>query len=181
MTVIATAWSPEAIVALVVGLASAVGAVLTWWLNGVRAERTRLQKLYADAFAAVVSYQEFPYVIQRRCAPFPGHEEIGNDERLRISGALSEVQKSLNTYRAQIRTEASTVSERYEALVTATRKVAGGYMHDAWQAPPLDNDPGMNVAHVDYSTLEEPQQQYLDAVQADLRFFRVALPFVRHW
>ena len=181
MTVIASAWSPEAIVALIVGLASAVGAVLTWWLNGVRAERTRLQKLYAAAFAAVVSYQEFPYVIRRRRAPLPGHEEIGNDERLRISGALSAVQEALNNYRAQIRTEASTVSERYDALVTETRRVAGGYMHDAWRDPPLDNDAGMNVAHVDYSALEEPQQQYLDATQTDLRFFRVAFPFVRHW
>jgi len=181
MTVIAAAWSPEAIVALIVGLTSAVGAVLTWWLNGVRAERTRLQKLYADAFAAVVSYQEFPYVIRRRRAPLAGHEEIGNDERLRISDALSAVQEALNNYHAQIRTEAPTVSQRYEALVTATRRVAGRYMHDAWQTPPLDNDAGMNVAHIDYHALEEPQQGYLDAAQADLRFFRVALPFVRHW
>lgn len=91
------------------------------------------------------------------------------------------MQEALNNYRAQIRMEASTVSEWYEALVTATRRAAGGYMRDAWQDPPLDDDSGMNVAHVDYSGLQEPQQQYLDAAQADLRFFRVAFPFVRHW
>jgi len=27
-------------------------------------------------------------------------------------------------------------------------------MHDAWEAPPLDNDEGMNIPDIDYSELD---------------------------
>jgi signal transduction histidine kinase len=88
-------------VAAVVSIGTAMAGVVTWFVNGVRAERARLQKLYADAYSAVVSYQEFPYVIRRRRAPTAGHEEIGGEERLRISDALHTVQQALNNYLAR--------------------------------------------------------------------------------
>ena len=52
-------------------------------------------------------------------------------------------------------------------------------MHEAWKAPPLDNDAGMNIAGIDYSGLDGPQREFLDAVGADMRWWRVALPYLR--
>jgi hypothetical protein len=151
-----------------------VAGVAAWWANGIRAERTRLQKLYADAFSAVVSYQEFPYVIRRRRAPLPGQEEIPNEERLRVSQALQAVQEALANYRAQISTESSAISAKYDALVSRTRTVAGKAMHEAWEVPPLDNDAGMNIGHIDYSKLAEPEREYLAAVKKDVTFTMIA-------
>jgi hypothetical protein len=148
--------------------------LVTWWANGVRSERTRLQTLYADAYAAVVSYQEFPYTIRRRRAPLPGHEEIGNNERVRIAEALQAVQEKLGNYTAQIRTESSEVSAKYDALVHETRVIAGSYMREAWKASPLDNDPGMNITDINYDKLKQPEAEYLDAMKSSLKFLRVA-------
>jgi hypothetical protein len=166
------------IIPVIVGAATAVAGVLTWFINGVRTERTRLQKLYADAYSAVVSYQEFPFLIKRRRAPTPDSYQIGGEERLRISGALHAVQEALNNYGAQISMESNAVSAKYSALVKRTREVAGGYMHDAWKDDPLDNDPGMNM-HLDYSSLEQSQDEYLSAVKHDMSFWPVALPRLR--
>ena len=168
------------VAAAVVSIGTAIAGVVTWFVNGVRGERTRLQKLYADAYSAVISYQEFPYVIRRRRAPTPGHEEIGGEERLRISDALHTVQQALNNYLAQISTESTAVSTKYAALVHETRRTAGTYMHEAWDAPPLDNDPGMNIAGIDYSHLTRPQDEYLDATRKDMTFWRVAIPKLRN-
>jgi hypothetical protein len=172
----ASAWT---IVPVVAGAVTAAFGVLTWFVNGVRTERTRLQKLYADAYSAVFSYQEFPYVIRRRRAPGPGQEQLGNEERLRISTALHAVQESLNNYLAQISTESRPVYERYAKFVADTRRVAGTYMHEAWNAPPLDNDTGMNISGIDYSALAEPQREYLEAVKSDMTFWRIAIPYLR--
>jgi hypothetical protein len=169
MTVVATSWLE---VALPLGIPGLFG-VIAWWANGARSERTRLQKLYADAFSAVVSYQEFPYVIRRRRAPLAGQDGIANEERLRISEALQAVQEALNNYRAQISTESAAISVQYEALVGKTRQIAGKEMHEAWEAPPLDNDAGMNIAHIDYTQLAEPEKHYLDAVKTDVTFGRI--------
>ncbi len=165
------------VIPLIVLAVTTGGGVVTWWANGVRSERARLQALYADAYAAVVSYQEFTFMIRRRRAPLRGHEEIANDERIRIAEALQAVQENLSNYIAQISTESTKVSTKYDALVHKTRLIAGSYMREAWNAPPLDNDAGMNISDINYHELERPQAAYLDAMKDDLRFWRVA--FVR--
>ena len=166
--------SLAAAVPLIVLAVTSAGGVVTWWANGVRSERARLQALYADAYAAVVSYQEFPFMIRRRRAPLPGNEGIANDERIRIADALQAVQQQLSNYTAQIRTESTEVSTRYEDLVHKTRLIAGSYMRGAWKAPPLDHDAGMNISDINYDELEQPQAEYLEAIRDNLRFWRVA-------
>ena len=163
------------VVTVVVAAFTALTGVLTWFVNGVRTERTRLQKLYADAYSAVISYQEYPYVIRRRRPPSSDHPGLAGEERLRISEALHVVHEALNNHLARISTESDAVSAKYLHLVQTTRDVVGVYMHEAWEADPLDNDPGMNL-RFDYSALSGAQQQYLDAVKRDMTFWRVAHP-----
>lgn len=167
------------VVPLIVLAVTSIGGVLTWWANGVRTERARLQALYADAYAAVVSYQEFPFMIRRRRAPLPGQEQIANDERVRIADALQTVQEKLSNYTAQISAESDEVSTKYDALVHKTRLIAGGYMREAWQGPPLNDDPGMNIGDIDYQGLEQPQIDYLAAMKDNVRFWRVAFGHLR--
>jgi hypothetical protein len=145
-----------------------LAGVVAWFANGIRADRVRRRKLYADAFSALVSYKEFPFMIRRRRAPGPGQENLGNEERLRISTALHEVQEAISNYQAQIKTENGTVSETYEALVTKTRVIAGSQMREAWKQPPLNNDAGMNTA-VDYSALKSMEDNFLGAALKDVQ------------
>lgn len=133
MIVATDAWT---IIPVIVGVLTAAAGVVTWFVNGVRAERARLQKLYADAYSAIVSYQEYPYIIKRRRAPTPEHPEIASEERLRISAGLHRVQEALNNYAAQISTESDAVSEKYTELVRRTRDLsavkAGGRVEE-WE------------------------------------------------
>jgi hypothetical protein len=174
MIVATDAWT---IIPVVVGAVTAFGGLATWFVNGLRAERTRLQTLYADAFSAVVSYQEFPYMIRRRRAPMAGHEEIAGEERLRISGALHPVQESLSNYRAQISTESLKVLVAYDALLHQTRLTAGGYMKEVWNVPALDNDAGMNIAGIDYGGLRAYEVEYLTAARNDVTFWNLWRPW----
>ncbi|MGH2965131.1 MAG: hypothetical protein ACRDMH_07095 [Solirubrobacterales bacterium] len=171
-------WTTAAIATIVAAAVSAIIALLTLWVNGVRKERSRRQQLYADALAAVAAYREFPYVIRRRRAPAPGHEEIAGEERVRISEALRQVQRDITSFSAWMKAEPTTdVSVKYDELVSETRRVAGGYMHEAWKADPLDNDAGMNIPGVDYSSLAQYETAYLDAVRGALTFWRIAFPW----
>ena len=105
-------------VTVVVAAVSGAIALISLWVNGIRQERARRQRLYADALAALVAYREFAYVIRRRRAPMPGHEEIAGAERVRISEALREVQRDVEDHRAWTTTEPATnVATAYEALV----------------------------------------------------------------
>lgn len=170
-------WTTAAIATIVASIVSGAIALVTFWANGVRQERSRRQQLYADALAALVSYREFAYVIRRRRAPSPGQGQIAGEERVRISEALREVQKDLAYFTAWIKAEGSEdLATSYEQLVVQTRRIAGGYMRDAWNSAPLDDDKGMNIPDIDYGPLAEHEQAYLDAVGGALGFWRIALP-----
>lgn len=171
-------WTTAAIATVIAAGVSALIALLTLWVNGIRKERSRRQQLYADAYATVAAYREFPYVIRRRRAPTPGHDEIAGEERVRISEALREVQRDISSFSAWMKAEAvADVSSKYDELVAQTRRVAGGYMREAWNSDPLDNDSGMNIPGVDYSSLTQYETAYLDAVRTALSFWRIAVPW----
>jgi hypothetical protein len=170
-------WTTAAIATIVAALVSGAISLCTFWAGGVRKEQERRRALHADALAALVSYREFAYVIRRRRAPIPGHEEIAGEERVRISEALRGVQKEIAYFSAWVRSEANTeLADSYATLVGQTRRVAGGYMRDAWNAEPLGDDTGMNIADIDFRPLTEYETAYMDAVQGSLGFWQVAFP-----
>jgi hypothetical protein len=172
-------WTTAAIATIVAALVSGLVSLGTFWATGVRKEQERRRALYADALAVLVAYREFAYVIRRRRAPASGREEIAGDERIRISEALRGVQKELAYFTAWVRSESvADIPERYEALVNETRKVAGGYMRDAWNSKALDSDSGMNIADIDFRVLRGLETAYLDAVQKSLNFWQVAFPWL---
>jgi hypothetical protein len=171
-------WTTAAIATIVAALVSGVISLCTFWAGGVRKEQERRRALHADALAALVSYREFAYVIRRRRAPIPGHEEIAGEERVRISEALRAVKRRSPYFSAWVRSEANAdLADSYAALVGQTRRVAGGYMRDAWNAEPLGDDTGMNIADIDFAPLTEYESAYMKAVRRPLGFWPIAVPW----
>ena len=156
-----------AVTLIAAGIAAAV-SLLTLWVTGVREARERRRRSYAGALTAVVAYREFPYAVRRRRDDVPG------EERVRLSEALREVQRELAFSATWIELEGSTdTCQAFTALVAETRKVAGGYIREAWKADPVKNDEDMNITGIDYSTMPALESAYLAEVKKDLSWFRV--------
>jgi hypothetical protein len=166
--VIAAIHIPQAVgVVLISTGVAAIVSLLTLWVGGMREARERRRRSYAEALAACVSYREFPYAIRRR------RDDAQAEERVRLFESLREVQRELAFHEAWIKLEASVATiTAFEKLVAETRRVAGGYMHDAWNEPPAKTDTDMNIAGVDYSTIRPLETAYLAEVKKDLAWWR---------
>jgi hypothetical protein len=93
---------------------------------------------------------------------------------VRISEALREVQRDLARAESLMKIERATKgAAAYRQLVAKTREIAGGYMHDAWKRNPVTDDKDMNVpGGLDFSSLDQFETAYLDAVAEDLAWYR---------
>jgi hypothetical protein len=157
-------WVAPGIIAAVI---AASVALITLVVQTRRSRLDRQRELFADAFADVSAYHEFPYVIRRR------HND--GEDRLRITNDFSAVQRSINKHRAILRVESAHVSAAFEALVTATRTIAGGAARDGWEQPVRGADVHPNVDDVDLSGIEPAQGEYLQAVSDHLSVWPVWL------
>lgn len=96
------------------------------------------------------------------------------EERVRISEAMREVQRDLARAESLMRIERATnVADKYGELVRETRRVAGGYIRDAWNRDPIEDDSQMNVpGGLDFSQLDSYHDAYLGEVATDLAWYR---------
>jgi hypothetical protein len=152
-------WSSALVAAVVAGAVS----LTTVWVAGRRAERDRRRQLFAAAFQAPVAYREFVFRVRRR-------RDDRAEERVRISGALNEVQERLNYYDAILRVEAPRVSNAYSELVKATREIAGRQIAEAWKRELITAETAAHIPDVDFSGVERYEDAYLQEV-ADLLGF----------
>lgn len=148
-------WVAPAIIAAVI---AGVIAVVTLMVNGRRARADRQRELFGAAFGDVSGYCEYPYIVRRR-----RHDEP-EQERLRITTELSEVQRELNHNRAVLRVEVPRVARAYDALVRETRRLAGASIHDGWNLTPITADTGVHVTDVDLTGIMPFEDAYLTAV-----------------
>lgn len=154
------------LVAALPGLIALGRQLLGGWSSGQRELAARRRAQFADAFSAVVSYEEFPFVIRRRRASNP------EDERIRISTELRAVQERLAFHSAWLRTESPRVADAYDALLQETRRTAGSEMRRAWGMEAIGQDSDMNVADVDLSAIGPLKVAYLEAVRRHLSWRR---------
>jgi hypothetical protein len=164
-----TVFAVSAPVAALIGAAvAALINLLALVVAGLRPERQRRRDFYASALEATLAYREFAYAIPRRRA------DARAEERVRISEALREIQRDLARADALMKIErALNVAAAHRQLVAKTREIAGAYMHDAWEQDPITDDTQMNIpGGLDFSTLDEFEQAYLDAVADDLAWYR---------
>ena len=142
-------------------IAAAIGgaiAAITLIVNGRRARSDRQRELFGAVFADIASYCEYPYIVRRR------RHDVPEEERIRITTELSEVQRKLNHNRAVLRVEAPRVARSYAALVEATRRIAGGAIHEGWNLTPIAADTSVHVTDVDLSGIKPYEDAYLTIV-----------------
>ncbi len=147
-------WIAPAIVAAVIAAAI---ALITLLVNGRRARADRQRQLFGAAFGDIASYCEFPYVVRRRRHDRP------DEERIRISTELSDVQRKLNHHRAVLRVESPRVARAYSDLIDATRQIAGSAIRDGWDRPAATGS-SAHVGNVDLSEMRPREDCYLTAV-----------------
>jgi hypothetical protein len=148
-------WVAPAVIAAAI---AGVIAVMTLIVNGRRARADRQRELFGAAFGDISSYCEYPYIVRRR------RHDLPEEERLRISTQLSEVQGKLNHNRAVLRAEAPRVARAYTALVLATREIAGAAIRQGWNLTPITADTDVHVSDVDFSAIKPYEDDYLRAV-----------------
>lgn len=159
-TASATTWWAVPVVA---GLFAVAAALVTLAINYFNDRQDRRRKLYADAFAAVAAYWEYPYAIRRR-----NHSEPAA-ERTRISDQFRDVQIGVAFHQAWIKTENKRVGKAYEELVATTRSVMGAQAKTAWEASPITADAEMNLGDkITREGLPEAEDTYLTAVRDHL-------------
>lgn len=153
----------EAAVSVIVSALTAFGVVvLAELLRRSHEAAERKRDVFASALAAVAAYQEFPYIVRRRGVANP------EAERLRISEALSEVQKEITYYLGWLTIESGPVADAYRVLVTETRQVAGREISAGWDLEPMNTDEGMHMPPLGMEQLEPSKEAYLKAVRSHL-------------
>jgi gas vesicle protein len=160
-----SAFLSGAVIAAVVGATVNVGLAPR---KSLEEERARQRIAFAEAFEVVTRYKEFPYAIRRRRA------DEAAEERVRLSEGLREVQARLSYYIVWIEAESEVVGQSYETLVAQLRATAGRACHDAWLAPPAEQDADMNSAPglIDLSDLRQYELAYIATVQQHLKQMR---------
>jgi hypothetical protein len=150
-----TAWVAPTIVLSSLAL---VVSVATFFVAGRRARLDRQRQIFGDAFAAVMAYREYPFIVCRR------NPDEASKERQRISTDLSDLQAKLNGFKGTLRVEDPYVGERYVELVDATRRVAGAFIKEAWNADAVREDLLIHNPSWDFSELDRYDEAYLRAV-----------------
>jgi hypothetical protein len=165
---ITTIHIPEPVVVVLISTGvAAVVSLLTLWVSGQREARQRRRRSYAEALAVGVAYREFPYAIRRR------RDDVAGEERVRLSEALREIQRDLAFHEAWTKLEGSRGTiQAFDRLVAETRKIAGTYMHGAWNGSPAKTDADMNITDIDYSSIKPLETGYLAEVRKDLSWWR---------
>jgi hypothetical protein len=137
-----------------------LGVLLTLIVNGIRAERQRRRDLHARALAAIVAYGEMPFRIRRR-APGP-------EARARLCDELSLVKTEADVCQVLLAAEGDEkLSDAFDDLYAIARRTVGVEGHEAWKAPVIEDDEGMNMGPL-YRRLR-PFNDALDGFADDLR------------
>lgn len=147
--------------ALLVAAVGFGGVIITLIVNGQRAERERLRRLYADGWAAVQGYKEMAFAVRRR------NTEARAAERVRVSEAMREIQKDIAFHEALISRERSgRVAAEYRTLVAKTREIAGGIIRRSWNEEPITSDSEMHSPKIaaELSALKPFEDCYLSAI-----------------
>jgi hypothetical protein len=138
--------------------ALALNAIISNWRDRISRQRQEFSK----AFVACVSYEEFPYIVRRRRSDSP------QEERVRISSELSNIQRELAYYSAWLAIESKSVSKAYEELIAKLKEIVGAKIHEAWEIPPIESDSDMNMPDLGINALKPLKETYLREVAKHL-------------
>ncbi|MBC2637883.1 MULTISPECIES: hypothetical protein [unclassified Rhodococcus (in: high G+C Gram-positive bacteria)] len=111
--------------------------------------------------------KEFPYAIRRRRADQPAAERVRLPEEMRA------LQAKLSYFEVWTDGESKAVGAAYADLVADLRQVAGKACNEAWNAPAVADDAGMNLSSsvIDLSPIKPFEKAYVDAVRDHFKPF----------
>jgi hypothetical protein len=173
MMALSTTVPVEITVAVIGAAVSVFVAASSALVSNVKDRRSRKRDTYGQAFRAIATYKEYPYIIRRRRG---GDGAVGADERARIAEGLQKVQEDLSYFTGWVGTESPRVANAYRELVRQTREIAGSQMREAWLAEPNTTDAGMNMPDIGLQHLAASEQKFLNEASNNL----VSLP-TRLW
>lgn len=145
--------------AIIAAFVAALVALAGYWQSGRLNRQDRQRQLFAEAYAAVRRYREFPFMIRRRRR---------EDDVAKLSSELSSCQVLMDQHVGLLLVESAPVGAAYVALVSETRRVAGGEIREAWQAEPLPAGEPPHVVGIDLTPLDEADAAFLAAVRGHL-------------
>jgi hypothetical protein len=161
------------IAALIAATLAFTAHMVVLLVNGRRARRDRLRELYADGWAAIQAYKEMAFMIRRR------NIDDRAGERVRLSAAMSEIQKELAYHEALIgRERAGRVAAEYRNLIIKTREVAGDIVRRSWDGEPITSDSEMHAPAIAdrLAELKPFEDGYMDAVAEEIDGWRRPRP-----
>lgn len=163
----------KVIAALIAATLAFMAHMVVLLVNGRRARRDRLRELYAGGWAAIQAYKEMAFTIRRR------NIDDRAGERVRLSTAMSEIQKELAYHEALIGRERSgRVATEYRNLLFKTREIAGDIIQRSWDGDPISSDSQMHAPEIAdrLADLKPFEDGYMDAVAGEIDGWRRPRP-----
>jgi hypothetical protein len=117
---------------------SAIAAILTAALAGLRAGATIRRDGYAASVATLVAWAEYPYRIRRRTSDSP-------ETLSQLAQLGHDLQERVARQRAWIAAENGVLSKVFEGCLTALRGPVGLSCRQAWEEPHLTVARQMNL------------------------------------
>jgi hypothetical protein len=159
--------TPSVVAAIVAGVITLMGSTIAAWRTSI----DRRRQMFADAYMAYRAYCEVPYAVHRRRHDRP------EDERIRLTNELREIQQKIGFFQAWTTIEAPEVGRAFGNLVGAMRRVAGAAITDAWSRPAITKDGQVPVGTaIDLSSLGTFEDAYLATVLRHSHRIRARLP-----
>ena len=162
--------TPSVVAAIVAGVISLLGGTISIW----RSSSERRRQMFADAYMAYRAYCEFPYAVHRRRHDQP------DDERIRLTEELRDIQRRISFFQAWTAIEAPKVGEAYARLAYAMRRVAGSAITESWRRGPITTDAEVPVGTtIDLSALGAFEDAFLREVLCYAHPIRAHTPVFR--
>lgn len=130
-------WGPVA-VAVIGGGGIIAGAIASSFLGRWAESTDRRRSSYADAVAALVAWNEYPYRIRRRTSDEP-------DTLERLANIGHDLQERLSCSQTWIWTESAHLAELYAAARENLGAQVGPACREAWRMPPAASPELMNL------------------------------------
>lgn len=131
-------------VALIVGLSTAAIALLGYWNTQYLQRRDRRGTMYAEAMAAMRTYEYSPYLIRRRA-------DSAGSTRASIAARITEINADVDHAWRLLLMDSKTVGAAYRILLDVTRLQVRRYRDEAWRAPVICRDDQMPGSTLQYS------------------------------
>jgi hypothetical protein len=123
--------------------------------------RDRRRSEYGRAFAAAMTWLEFPYRIARRVSD-------SADVRGALVESMHKAQEEIYYHQGWLRTTSPEISARYDALVATIKEQTRSHIADAWDSP---GDPSASLAGRFPVATQPAVDAFIAAVRQDLSYW----------